>query len=97
MHAFLPDSDYTVSVTSEADAIMHLKKKLLKDIDGFHALYIENGDPALLEHLTLLPQMIFTQGVVLSTVWAKDLSSISKKKMKNLQSAYIFQTHYSSN
>ena len=81
LHAF-PDSDNIVS-TSVADAIICLNPKLSRGIDGIHALHLKNGGPPFLEHLMLLMQMIFTQGLVLSTFCVGDLSPILKKKRKS--------------
>lgn len=66
LYAF-PDSDYTVSVTSVADTIMCPKQKLSRSMDRIHALHIKNGSLVLLEHLTLLLQIIFTQDLAPST------------------------------
>ena len=83
------DPDSTVSVTSVANVIMRLKPKLSRGIDRIRVLHVKNGGPALLEYLTLLIQMIFTQGLVLSTFCVGDLSPVPKKNEKHTINAHL--------
>jgi hypothetical protein len=65
---------------SVADSILRLKPKQSWGIDGIHALHIKCGGPGLLEHLNLLLQMIFIQGLVprfgaQSSVWVQPVNT----------------------
>ena len=56
-----------------------LKKKRSQGIDKISASHLQNTSFLLIEHLTLLFQMIFAQGIVPSTFCVGSLTPVPKK------------------
>ena len=75
----LPHGDFVVSLESVMQAIRWLKNKSSCGIDRVSAIHIKHGGSVLPMHLSLLMQMIFTQGVVPSSFYVGDLTPIPKK------------------
>ena len=75
----LPHGDFVVSLESVIQAIRRLKNKSSCGIDRVSAIHIKHGGSVLAMHLSLLMQMIFTQGVVPSSFCVGDLTPIPKK------------------
>ena len=68
-----------MSTRSVEDAIQKLKWNCSSGIDQVSAIHLKYGGKFLTAHLSLLMQMIFSQGIVPSSFCIGDLTHISKK------------------
>lgn len=80
-----PDEDFIVSTRSVEDAICRLKWKGSSGIDEVSAIHLKHGGKLLVAHLSLLMQMIFSQGIVPASFCIGDLTPISKKGKSETQ------------
>ena len=81
----LPHGDFVVSLESVIQAIRRLKSMSSCGIDRVSAIHIKHGGLVLAMHLSLLMQMIFTQGVVPSSFCVEDLTPIPKKGKNDIK------------
>lgn len=82
LHNFLSStdrSDVTVSVSEVQNVLRRIKKKKSRGADGISALHLKNPSSMLIQHLALLFQMIFVQGVVPSNFCIGSLTPVPKK------------------
>ena len=88
LHAF-PDSDCIVSAMSVAGAIMCLKPKQSRGIDGIHALHIKCGGPGLSDHINFITANDFYSRFGSVNILCGISFSYSKEKEKPSVNAHL--------